>query len=250
MSARPGVRSIAAVRHRVTYANVVSTLALFVALGGSAYAVTQIKGSQIKRRSIPANRVKKNALTGTEIKESKLARVPRAAKADSATKATSAVAALSAATATKLSGLAASDFLRSGRLEVRRASLEATTPQVVASWPEAGILVTTDGDADSDYTLKLSNTNSDATRKLDYVIAPGRDDDSDAIVPISAPVLIKSNIVLPQTGPNITGARTTDLEFTIGEAKAPFRTAWIHCMFDDAVNPAVATCLTIRSATS
>ena len=36
-----------AIRGRVTYANVVATLALFVALGGTSYAVTTISGSQI-----------------------------------------------------------------------------------------------------------------------------------------------------------------------------------------------------------
>src|SRR3954454_5830687 len=59
-----------------------STLAVFVALGGSSYAAAKISGSSIKDRSIKASKLKHNTLTGTQIKESKLARVPRARDAD------------------------------------------------------------------------------------------------------------------------------------------------------------------------
>jgi hypothetical protein len=70
---------------RLRYSNVVATLALFVALGGSAVAVTNaIRGKEIKKRSIPANRVKKNTLGGSEIDELKLGEVPRAAAAGDA----------------------------------------------------------------------------------------------------------------------------------------------------------------------
>jgi hypothetical protein len=68
-------------RQRLTYANVMSTLAVFIALGGSSYAALTINGSSIKNRSIAAKKVKRNALTGREIRESRLARVPRAKNA-------------------------------------------------------------------------------------------------------------------------------------------------------------------------
>ncbi len=67
---------------RLTYANVMSTLALFIALGGSSYAALTISGSNIKNRSIPAKKLKRNAITGAEIRESRLSRVPRAKSAD------------------------------------------------------------------------------------------------------------------------------------------------------------------------
>jgi len=47
-------------RARLTYANVMATVAVFIALGGGAYAAVQINGSQIKKNSIPSNRLKKN----------------------------------------------------------------------------------------------------------------------------------------------------------------------------------------------
>jgi hypothetical protein len=70
------------IRERLTYANVMSTLAVFIALGGSSYAAAKISGSSIKNRSISGSKLKHNTLTGTQIKESKLARVPRARDAD------------------------------------------------------------------------------------------------------------------------------------------------------------------------
>src|SRR4051812_20197789 len=69
-------------RQRMTYANVMSTLAVFIALGGSSYAAVRINGSNIKNRSIAAAKLKRNAITGREVRESRLGRVPRAATAD------------------------------------------------------------------------------------------------------------------------------------------------------------------------
>ena len=70
------------IRERLTYANVMATLAVFIALGGSSYAALTISGSDIKNRSIAGKKLKRNALTGKEIRESRLARVQRARNAD------------------------------------------------------------------------------------------------------------------------------------------------------------------------
>jgi hypothetical protein len=69
-------------RQRLTYANVMSTLAVFIALGGSSYAALTISGSSIENRSISGAKLQKNTLTGKHIRESRLKRVPRAARAD------------------------------------------------------------------------------------------------------------------------------------------------------------------------
>ena len=69
-------------RNRLTYANVMSTLAVFIALGGSSYAAFTINGNTIKNRSIAGKKLRHNTLTGAQIKESRLARVPRAKRAD------------------------------------------------------------------------------------------------------------------------------------------------------------------------
>jgi hypothetical protein len=70
-------------RKRLTYANVMSTLAVFIALGGSSYAAFTINGATIQNRSIAGKKLRHNTLTGVQIKESQLARVPRAKRADS-----------------------------------------------------------------------------------------------------------------------------------------------------------------------
>jgi len=66
------------VQAKLTYANVVATLALFIALGGSSYAALTITGRDVKNGSLTARDIKRNTLGGGRIKESKLGTVPRA----------------------------------------------------------------------------------------------------------------------------------------------------------------------------
>jgi hypothetical protein len=66
---------------RLNYANVVATLALFIALGGSSYAVSRISGSQLKNNSVAGKKLKRNTLGGKRIKESRLGTVPSARNA-------------------------------------------------------------------------------------------------------------------------------------------------------------------------
>jgi hypothetical protein len=84
-------------RPHLTYANVMATVAVFVALGGSSYAALRI-GSQeiadggirsvdVRDGTIRARDVGKNALGGSRIRESSLRGVPRAREADGLTSA-------------------------------------------------------------------------------------------------------------------------------------------------------------------
>jgi hypothetical protein len=67
---------------RLTYANVVATLALFVAVGtGGAYAVSKIDGSDIRKHSLTGKQFKANSIGGRVVKESSLRPVPRAQNA-------------------------------------------------------------------------------------------------------------------------------------------------------------------------
>src|SRR5919206_2285136 len=97
-------------RPRISYANVVSTLALVLALGGVSYAAVKINGKTIKDRTVTAKKIKKNSLTGTEINEAKLGKVPKAALADNATNAGHATNADNATNASTLGGQAPSSF--------------------------------------------------------------------------------------------------------------------------------------------
>jgi cytoskeletal protein RodZ len=93
-------------RRHLSYANVMASIAVFVALGGVGYAAATINGNSIVKRTIGAGKLKKgtltssqvkqNALTGSVIDESSLATVPSAQTAVSATTAISATAAATA----------------------------------------------------------------------------------------------------------------------------------------------------------
>lgn len=69
--------SFAKVR-RPSASMVVALLALFVALGGTVYASAKISGKQIKRNSLPGNRIKKHTITSTQVNLNKLGTVPNA----------------------------------------------------------------------------------------------------------------------------------------------------------------------------
>ena len=58
------------IRKRVTYANVMSSIAVFLVLGGaSAYAAKKIGSNEIKGNSITTGKIKKNAITTSKIKK-------------------------------------------------------------------------------------------------------------------------------------------------------------------------------------
>jgi hypothetical protein len=71
-----------ALRRHLSYANVMATLAMFIALGGSAYAALSITGRNVKNGSLTYRDLKRNTLGGTRIKEARLGKVPRARNAD------------------------------------------------------------------------------------------------------------------------------------------------------------------------
>jgi hypothetical protein len=68
-------------RHRPSPTTIIACIALFAALGGTAFAATKLSGNKIKKASIAGNRLKKDTLTGKQIKESTLGTVPSAGTA-------------------------------------------------------------------------------------------------------------------------------------------------------------------------
>ena len=80
-------------RERLTYANVMATIAVFIVLGGVSYAATQlpknsvgskqlkknsVTEAKIKKQTITAAKIKNGTLTGTQINLTKLGTVPSA----------------------------------------------------------------------------------------------------------------------------------------------------------------------------
>ena len=69
---------ISRIRRRMTYANVVSSLCLFLVLaGGSAFAATQITGAQIASNAITSAKVKNGSLLKVDFKSGQLPKGPR-----------------------------------------------------------------------------------------------------------------------------------------------------------------------------
>lgn len=77
------------IRNRLTYANVMSSLAVFLVLGGAtAFAASKIGANQlkansvltgkIKKEAVTTAKIKKNAVTGAKVKEGSLGTVPSA----------------------------------------------------------------------------------------------------------------------------------------------------------------------------
>src|SRR3954454_16776755 len=84
------------------FAAATSVVALVVAMGGTGYATVKIKGNQIAKNAVTSKTVKNDSLTGRDVKESSLGKVPSAAAADSAG---------SAASAAKVNGVTPSKVL-------------------------------------------------------------------------------------------------------------------------------------------
>src|SRR2546423_1354517 len=57
---------------RLSYANVVATLALFLALGGTTYAAITITGRNVRNGSLTAADIRNSSLTGSDIRNGSL----------------------------------------------------------------------------------------------------------------------------------------------------------------------------------
>lgn len=80
-----------ALRGKLTYANVMATVAVFIALGGAGYAAVKLP-----KNSVGTRQIKNHAVTGAKIKIASLGTVPRATAAAHATSAETAAHATSA----------------------------------------------------------------------------------------------------------------------------------------------------------
>jgi hypothetical protein len=140
---KKGVQMPASIRSRLTYANVMATLAFFVAIGGTTIAATRIdggtiekgtvKGKALKNATIKAKKLRTDTLTGAQIREETLAAVPRATVADSAG------SAQNAQSATTLGGRTASqltDDCPPSTSPYAGVCIE-TVARTAATWPDA-----------------------------------------------------------------------------------------------------------------
>lgn len=73
---------IRALRRHLSYANVMASVAVFIALGGSAYAALSITGRDVVNGSLTYKDLKRNTLGGRSVNESRLGQVRRARNAE------------------------------------------------------------------------------------------------------------------------------------------------------------------------
>jgi hypothetical protein len=59
-------------RTRLTYANVMATIAVFIALGGSSYAAIVITGRNVKNSSLTGRDIRNSSLTASDVKNHSL----------------------------------------------------------------------------------------------------------------------------------------------------------------------------------
>lgn len=107
-------------RH-LSYANVMATIAVFIALGGGALAVSigknDVGSREIAKNAVRSGELKNDTAKGKDVDESSLGQVPSAANATSAgtaDQATTATNAGSAANAEQLGGVGPNGFIRYG----------------------------------------------------------------------------------------------------------------------------------------
>jgi hypothetical protein len=63
---------IPALRSRLTYANVMATVAVFIALGGSSYAAIKVTGRDVKDGSLTGADIRNRSLTAADVKDGSL----------------------------------------------------------------------------------------------------------------------------------------------------------------------------------
>jgi hypothetical protein len=129
---------LANLRQRLTYANIMATLAVFISLGGSSYAVVKINGKNIKNRTIAGTKLKNNTVGGKQVNEATLGRVPSAARAESAASADRATTSDNATNAGTLDGIDSTNFLSSAPPEPYHEVGAPGEPPFATGWSNTG----------------------------------------------------------------------------------------------------------------
>lgn len=167
-----GPTMLSNLRSRMTYANVASTLALVIAVGGGGAAVAAAKlpansvgSKQVINNSLNSKDLKDDRVKGVDIDESTLGQVPSAANADNATNAGN------AATATTANGLSSGaindpNVFGTGNLGIVRAyawnssaSANADLTSSTYTYNRSGGAVTVTHNSAGNYTINFAGLN-------------------------------------------------------------------------------------------
>lgn len=148
------------IRKRLTYANVMSSIAVFLVIGGAtafaALGKNTVGTKQLKKNAVTTAKIKNGAITSSKVNVSGFPKVPSATSADSATNAThasnadnatnatnaghaiSADKAIKATTAERASGASAPETLASGKTLRGHYHIELNSGSGGANNPDLG----------------------------------------------------------------------------------------------------------------
>jgi hypothetical protein len=147
------------IRKRLTYANVMSSIAIFLLLGGATalaagLAKNSVGSKQLKKNAVTSAKIKKGAVTGAKVNVSGFPKVPSAASADNAAHATNAD---NAGNANTVAGNTIRKFFYASNTTTTKtsilsldgltllASCEGGTPQLLATTSVPDVLVRAGG---------------------------------------------------------------------------------------------------------
>jgi hypothetical protein len=235
---------------RFSYSNVMSTLAVFLAVGGSAYAVSNINGKRLKDHSVAGRKLVNGSITGRQVRESTLGQVSRArhaARAHSAVKALSATRAgiahsasnaQTASTANNslaLRGLGPAAFERATRVLYGSGRIDATNPQPLFTSSENGFDLTTDGDGDKFTQLRIKNDGPGSLVGTAFTESG----------PPAAFGIGSGDAA--QIGP-ATGAGVDSLDTVVTRGGSPKDSVWVHCLFNPSSGDFTAFCWGVQAS--
>ena len=159
-------------RPRLTYANVMATVAVFLALGGSSYAAISLSKNSVRSKHIAKGAVKRSdigkgavnsakvadsSLLAKDFKRGQLPAGPRGPKGDTGPTNPNAV---NAQNADQLDGVDSSQFQRVGLVQAGGADeTEDEGFAYLLRWDELA-QITTDGDVDEDHNVRIINSGS------------------------------------------------------------------------------------------
>lgn len=187
--------------------------------------------AKIRNGAVNGSKIGSNAVTGANVDESTLSRVPSAGSAETAataghantaTSAASAASAASANDAKALGGIPASDFLRTNAVQFHTGALNACFKQALVEVP-GWFEITTVGDCQPEFKFTIKNTSSET---WEFIYEAG-----------STTLPSESSSTL-----NFAPANSIDL-FAISAAN-PNRRALIDCALQEATAPIQISCST------
>lgn len=159
-------------RPRLTYANVMATVAVFIALGGSSYAAVTLSANSVKSKHLAEGAVKrsdigKGAVNSAKVADSSLlakdfkaGQLPAGAQGPKGDTGPPNPNAVNAQNADKIDGLDSTQLQRVGLVQTGAADeTEDEGFAFIIRWDELA-QITTDGDADTDHTVRVLNTGS------------------------------------------------------------------------------------------